>query len=101
MNPKAKRKANRLEIYKLMLDAATLEQTIRENLKDTTVVPYPTEELTELQRVIKYDGVLDLIYRTVKVSQPTVKKIAKDGLGRNIKVKTLREFVKGYLSAVA
>ena len=75
--------------------------SIRMDFKPTTVVPYPDEELDNLRKCLKLNGVTEMIRNSTRISKPTIRRIADCGHGGYDKVCKLRYFVKKFLKATA
>jgi hypothetical protein len=70
--------------------------TMTLNVRDTAVIPYPPEELAELNTLLELDGMLTVIFDNTEITPPTTKAIANKGRGQKAKVDKLREFVKSF-----
>jgi hypothetical protein len=68
-------------------------KTMTIKINDTAVIPYPSDELEDLKKLLKLDGMYTTIVENTKISRPTIVGIADKGQGQFAKVKALREFV--------
>ena len=57
------------------------------------MVYYPKEDLRQLRKLLKLRGIQEQILRHTGIAKSTTSRIAKRGMGTQVKVEKLRQFV--------
>jgi hypothetical protein len=70
--------------------------TMTIKIKETAVIPYPVNELKDLNKLLELDGMLITIQENTGITPPTVRKIAAEGTGQKAKVDDLIKFVRAF-----